>query len=95
MLAFPSRTDTFGLVMLEAVASGLPIAAFPVAGPMDVVGDAPEVGALDERLDLAIAAALRLRREDCAAFARGHGWEACTAAFLAGLAPAEPERLAA
>ncbi len=48
VFVFPSKTDTFGLVLLEALASGLPVAAFPVKGPRDVIGDAP-VGALDRR----------------------------------------------
>src|SRR6201999_4472610 len=49
VFVFPSRTDTFGLVLLEALASGLPVAAFPVTGPLDVIGSAP-VGVLSEDL---------------------------------------------
>ena len=65
---FPSRTDTFGLVLLEALASGVPVAAFPVTAPRDVIGHAP-VGALDEDLRRACFDALKIVAEDCRAFA--------------------------
>ncbi len=55
---FPSRTDTFGVVLIEALASGLPVAAYPVTGPLDVIGDAG-AGALDEDLRRACLAALK------------------------------------
>ncbi len=61
VFVFPSRTDTFGLVLLEALASGVPVAAFPAAAPRDVIGDAP-VGALDEDLRRACLRALRCSR---------------------------------
>ena len=61
VFVFPSRTDTFGLVLLEALASGVPVAAFPVTGPRDVIGDAP-VGALNEDLRAACLAALTISR---------------------------------
>src|SRR5580698_2049364 len=61
VFVFPSRTDTFGLVLLEALACGLPVAAYPVQGPLDVVGKAP-VGALDEDLGKACLAALEIAR---------------------------------
>ena len=54
VFVFPSRTDTFGLVMIEALACGVPVAAYPVTGPVDILND--RVGAMDEDLDLAIAA---------------------------------------
>jgi glycosyltransferase involved in cell wall biosynthesis len=60
---FPSRTDTFGLVLLEALASGVPVAAFPAAAPRDVIGEAP-VGTLDEHLGRACLAALECSREE-------------------------------
>lgn len=84
VFVFPSRTDTFGLVMIEALACGTPVAAFPVAGPKDIVID--EVGALSERLDRAIAAALFCDRKACAAYGASFSWEAATAQFLSGLA---------
>lgn len=84
VFVFPSRTDTFGLVMVEAMASGTPVAAFSVPGPQDVVSTIS--GVLGERLDSAIPAALKLDRVACAAAGRAFSWERCTAQFLAGLA---------
>src|SRR5690606_34318795 len=68
VFVFPSRTDTFWLVMIEALACGTPVAAFPVQGPADVLDQT--CGALDEDLDRAIAGALALKRADCIAHAR-------------------------
>jgi glycosyltransferase involved in cell wall biosynthesis len=85
VFAFPSRTDTFGLVMLEALACGTPVAAFPVSGPLDVLDDSS--GAMDADLETAIAAALRLDRSDCLARARAFSWQASADQFLAALAP--------
>ena len=85
VFVFPSRTDTFGLVMIEALASGTPVAAYPVAGPLDVLE--PLSGAMDEQLDQAISRALQLRREDCLAHGRSFTWSASTDQFLAALAP--------
>jgi len=81
VFVFPSRTDTFGLVLLEALASGLPVAAFPVTGPRDVIGSAP-VGALDDDLRAACLAALQVPRQACLDFASGHTWEASARAFV-------------
>ena len=82
---FPSRTDTFGIVLLEAMASGLPAAAFPVTGPVDVVK--PGVtGILDEDLELAALQALELEPEDCRDHALGYSWESCTRQFVNALA---------
>ncbi|MCX5577327.1 glycosyltransferase family 4 protein [Kaistia terrae] len=78
---FPSRTDTFGVVMLEAMASGLPVAAFPVAGPRDVVGGTG-AGVLDEDLRKAALTALDIPRDECRAVALRHSWQAATRQFL-------------
>jgi glycosyltransferase involved in cell wall biosynthesis len=78
---FPSRTDTFGLVLLEALASGTPVAAFPVTGPIDVIGDAP-VGVLDEDLKAAALGALKVDRVACRAYAERFSWAASTDQFL-------------
>ncbi|HEX8486866.1 glycosyltransferase family 1 protein [Sphingomonas sp.] len=86
VFVFPSRTDTFGLVMAEAMACGTPVAALSVAGPLDVIGD-PRGGALDDDLGRAIERALQLDRAACAHVGRGFDWAACTRQFLAGLQP--------
>ncbi len=85
VFVFPSRTDTFGLVMLEALACGTPVAAYPVQGPSDVIGSAP-VGVLDEDLTKACKAALLLSRDDARAFAVQRNWRSCTEQFLSNLA---------
>ena len=93
VLVFPSRTDTFGLVMIEALACGTPVAAYPVTGPRDVLtGD---VGAMAEDLPAAIAAALQRDRAACAAFGRSFTWQASAAQFLDALVPAGRPALAA
>ncbi len=81
VFVFPSRTDTFGLVLLEALACGTPVAAYPVQGPLDVIGRAP-VGVLDEDLQRAALAALKIDRQRCRDFAQTHSWAACTEQFL-------------
>jgi len=78
---FPSKTDTFGLVLLEALASGLPVAAFPVTGPRDVIGNEP-VGALNDDLRLACLTAVTISPQACLAFAARHTWEASARAFV-------------
>lgn len=89
VFVFPSRTDTFGLVLLEALASGVPVAAFPVPGPLDVVGQAP-VGCLDEDLGRAALQALTLSRTACREHAAGFSWSACSQQFLTNLCPSQP-----
>ncbi|MEQ9517938.1 MAG: glycosyltransferase family 1 protein [Parvibaculum sp.] len=86
---FPSKTDTFGLVLIEALASGTPVAAFPVQGPLDVIGDAP-VGKLDQDLRRACLEAVKADRAACLAYAANFSWEACTKQFLSNL-PAHPQ----
>ena len=83
---FPSLTDTFGLVLLESLASGTPIAAHPVTGPADILeGAAPGVGALDHDLRAAAMRALGGDRAACRAHAERFSWRACADAFLANL----------
>src|SRR5271170_2648560 len=90
VFVFPSKTDTFGLVLLEALASGLPVAAFPVTGPRDVIGIAP-VGVLDEDLRTACLAALKISPLACVEFAALHTWEASTRAFIENMADIHAE----
>jgi glycosyltransferase involved in cell wall biosynthesis len=87
VFVFPSRTDTFGLVLLEALASGVPVAAFPAGAPRDVIGEA-NVGALDEDLQRACLNALECRREDCREFALSMTWAASARIFLEHVAQA-------
>ena len=86
VFVFPSKTDTFGLVLLEAMACGLPIAAYPVTGPLDVIGDAP-AGALNHDLRQACLDALTLKREDAVAHAQQFSWDAATQQFMKHLHP--------
>ncbi|MFB9265815.1 glycosyltransferase family 4 protein [Bradyrhizobium erythrophlei] len=81
VFVFPSRTDTFGLVLLEALASGLPVAAFPVTGPRDVIGAAP-VGVLDDNLRNACLEASGISRQACVEFAALHTWQASARVFV-------------
>ncbi len=86
VFVFPSRTDTFGLVLLEALASGVPVAAYPVPGPIDVVDGAP-VGCLDDDLGRAVRQALEISSEACRAFALQRSWSASNEQFMGNLHP--------
>ena len=86
VMVFPSRTDTFGLVMLEAMASGVPVAAYPVEGPLDVIENGLN-GWIDEDLKIATQKALDVNRDSCRKFAEAHSWEACTRQFLSLIEP--------
>lgn len=86
VLVFPSRTDTFGVVMLEALACGTPVAAYPVAGPKDVILD-DRIGVLHENLGQAALAALSLDRDRCRRYALDYTWRRCTQSFVDNLAP--------
>lgn len=94
VFVFPSRTDTFGLVMLEALACGTPVAAFPVQGPLDVVGGT-DVAALDQDLRKASLRALRIDRARCRRYAERFSWANATAQFLALQASVRGRRVAA
>lgn len=85
VFVFPNRSDTFGLVLLEALASGLPVAAFPAKGPRDAIGDEP-IGVLDEDLRSACLAALDISRQACVAFAANHTWKISARAFVDSVA---------
>ena len=87
VFVFPSKTDTFGLVLLEAMACGVPVAAYPVTGPVDVIGDSTTAGVLHEDLRTACLQALKLRREDALAHARRFSWRSATEQFLAHAHP--------
>ncbi|TAN55602.1 MAG: glycosyltransferase family 1 protein, partial [Magnetospirillum sp.] len=90
VFVFPSRTDTFGLVLLEALASGVPVAAYPVAGPLDVIGTGPG-GRLDEDLGQAAMAALDIPSEACLAHASEFSWAASARQFLDNLSLFKPQ----
>ena len=88
VFVFPSVTDTFGLVLLESLACGTPVAAFPVTGPRDVLGPAaPPVGAVDADLRRAALAALSADRAACRAHAETYSWRVCADSFLCHLVP--------
>ncbi|MBA4354793.1 MAG: alpha-mannosyltransferase, partial [Novosphingobium sp.] len=91
VFVFPSRTDTFGLVMIEALACGVPVAAFPVPGPLDIIGasgygpgsDLPmKIGALDEDICLAIQKALRCDKLGAAVHGASFNWDRATDQFI-------------
>lgn len=81
VFVFPSKTDTFGVVMLEANACGLPVAAFPVTGPIDVVKEG-QTGALDQDLGAACQRALGVDRAACLDYAKQHTWGQCAQMVL-------------
>ena len=106
LFVFPSRTDTFGLVIIEALASGLPVAAYPVPGPIDIIGPmvhmldgqlCPPLGALNEELAIAIHRAQSADPALCAQIAKRYSWDACVDQFVDILidAVAQPFRIAA
>ena len=93
VFVFPSRTDTFGLVQLEALACGVPVAAYPVPGPQDVIDSNP-VGVLDEDLKSACLKALTISRADCRAFALTRCWEQSARQFISHCRPSSRLRAA-
>jgi glycosyltransferase involved in cell wall biosynthesis len=91
VFVFPSLTDTFGVVQLEALACGTPVAAFPVMGPLDVIADHP-IGALDTDLRSACIRALGMSRETCRSFALERSWENSARQFIGNLSALQPSR---
>jgi glycosyltransferase involved in cell wall biosynthesis len=91
VFVFPSLTDTFGVVQLEALACGTPVAAFPVTGPLDVIADHP-IGAIDRDLRSACLRGLTMSRETCRNFALGRSWENSARQFIGNLAALQPSR---
>lgn len=86
VFVLPSRFETFGLVLLEALACGVPVAAYPVPGPADVIGASP-VGVLDQDLRAAALRALGIPRALCRSFALGHSWRRSAEQFVGNLMP--------
>ena len=92
VFVFPSLTDTFGLVILEAMATGTPVAAFPAHGPIDIIPGSG-AGVIDDDLKKAVTEALLLDRKAVRAFAETYSWRACAEQFIRNLQPyPEPER---
>jgi glycosyltransferase involved in cell wall biosynthesis len=98
VFVFPSKTDTFGLVILEALACGTPVAGYPVQGPLDIIGAEglgpnrvlkQPIGSLNADLSQAIQGALRLDRTDAAHFGATFCWDACTDQFVNGITGTE------
>lgn len=92
VFVFPSTTDTFGIVLLEAMACGIPVAAFPVTGPVDVVQNGI-TGILDNDLRKASLAALEIDSQKCIDYARSTSWWECTKMFVDHLAPQRSESI--
>ena len=86
VFVFPSKTDTFGLVLLEAMACGTPVAAYPVTGPIDVLGTS-KAGAMNEDLREACLQALKIPREVARAHAEKFSWRAASEQFVDHLKP--------
>lgn len=92
LFVFPSKTDTFGLVLIEALASGIPVAAYPVVGPIDIVTQT-NVGAMDVDLGRAVTRALQVGDpEACAQLGRQYTWENCTNQLLANFVVNQTQR---
>jgi len=91
VFVFPSRTDTFGIVLIEAMASGLPVAAFPAPGPIDVVG--PDAGVLDDDLRTACLKALTIPREAARQYSMRFTWRESARQFLENIEASRPRRM--
>jgi glycosyltransferase involved in cell wall biosynthesis len=91
VFVFPSKTDTYGLVVLEALACGVPVAAYPVQGPRDIIGGGP-VGALDDDLRKAALNALKCEPQACRDYAETFSWRSCTEEFIEFLEMPSPHK---
>jgi glycosyltransferase involved in cell wall biosynthesis len=92
VFVFPSLTDTFGLVILEAMAAGTPVAGYKAPGPRDIIPGS-KAGAVDDDLAIACLEALKCTREDTRTYAEGYSWRACAEQFIDNLEPLPvPER---
>ncbi len=92
VFVFPSKTDTFGLVIIEAMATGTPVAGYPVSGPIDIIPGSG-AGVVDEDLQLAALACLELERNAAVEHAKNYSWEKVAADFVSLLKPeTEPKR---
>lgn len=91
VFVFPSKTDTFGLVLLEAMACGLPVAAYPVTGPIDVLGTTSTAGVMHTDLRVACMAALKLDRAHARTHAERFSWRAATEQFVGHLVCPQPQ----
>ncbi len=85
VFVFPSKTDTFGLVIIEALASGVPVAAYPVSGPQDILGASPDAGVLHENLARAVDGALGKNSAACNALGKSYSWDNSVNQFLSAL----------
>lgn len=86
VFVFPSKTDTFGLVIIEAMATGTPVAAYPVSGPVDIIPGS-KAGIVNDNLQAACLAALKLKRKDATAHANKYSWDAVSDVFFNYLTP--------
>ncbi len=91
VFVFPSLTDTFGLVILEAMATGTPVAAYPAHGPKDIIPGSG-AGAVGDDLEAAVTECLTLDRENVRAYAEGYSWRNCAIEFVANLEAPPPKQ---
>ncbi len=86
VFVFPSKTDTFGIVVLESLSCGTPVAAYPVPGPKDILGGS-KIDTLDQDLKTSSLKALKVNREDCLEFAKKYSWEETARIFYNNISP--------
>jgi glycosyltransferase involved in cell wall biosynthesis len=81
VFVFPSKSDTFGMVMIEALACGIPVAAYPVPGPLDIFSNS-DINVLDKNLEISISRALQIDSQECIDHAKKFTWENCAKQFM-------------